>query len=267
MWQITVSSERGQRDENQDNYLIITENGECEYLHNEEKQTAHIDAWKKGNTRIAVIDGMGGHQNGRQFAESVVAELMQLPFQCTPENMKASLLELHNKLFETYYRGSRSPGSTLVIADISPKRSAVIANIGDSRAFLVTEKEESQITRDHILEEMALRDGLISDDEFRQLQIKQQGKIAQALGFGCIHLLVNKEYPDTHKKQHSKDLELSLDKPFDDIQQIELPVNAGLKLASDGAWDDTKSDNVTIIELKNKKEFWDEDTPCHCEGD
>lgn len=253
MWQIKVSSERGQRDENQDNYLIIQENGECEYLHNEQQQTGNIASWNKGNTRIAVIDGMGGHQNGREFSEEVVKELMKLPFQTSPEQMQTSLFALHDTLFEKYYRGSRSPGSTLVMADISPDRSTIIANIGDSRAFLVASQETKQITRDHILEEIALRDGLISEEEFEELSQTQKGKIAQALGFGCIHLLVNQQYPDSHKKQHSKELVLGLLKPFEDIQQLKLPAKTGLILASDGYWDETESDNITVIELKECK--------------
>ena len=172
-WTISTHSDCGMRDENQDNYLIINAQGQCEYLHDEEKQTSTVDNWAKGDVRIAVIDGMGGHEHGREFAEDAVAGLMKIPFQTDPIELKAALTQLHDTLFERYYRGGRSPGSTLVMADVTAERTALIANIGDSRAFLCNGDcagdNEEQLTFDHTEAGMALRDGFISEQDYQDV--------------------------------------------------------------------------------------------------
>ena len=247
-WQIDAHSHHGLRDENQDNYLIINAKGECSYLQDEQKQAARVNDWPAGKVRIAVIDGMGGHEHGREFAEVVVMELMKMPFQTSAETLKTALSSLHDTLFENYYHGERSPGSTLVMADITAERMVLIANIGDSRAFLCEGDEEKQLTFDHTEAGIALRDGFISEKTYNNLLDKYESRIAQALGFGSIHFHI-KEHTDVPSKKHSKKLSLRLEQPYADIFSVKLPVDATLMLASDGKWDKHGSDNITTVRL------------------
>lgn len=252
-WQISAHSDCGKRDENQDNYLIINSQGQCEFLQDEQPQSATLDHWEKGQVRIAVIDGMGGHEHGREFAEDVVKGLMKIPFQSDPIGLKNALTDLHDALFERYYRGGRSPGSTLVMADIDTERTALIANIGDSRAFLCegdcNANNEQQLTFDHTEAGIALREGFISEADYHSVTDKHESRIAQALGYGGIHFTI-KQQSDKPLKQHRKALSLRLTQPYADIFTVNLPINSMLMLASDGKWDRHNSDNTTIVRLR-----------------
>lgn len=258
-WQLHAYSDRGPRPENQDNYLLVYPDGKCQYLLNETVQTGHIEGWPESHVRLAVADGMGGHQNGREFAETVVMELQKIPFQNEPEALKQELLALHEKLFERYYRGSRSPGSTLVLADITPEGTALIANIGDSRAYLVDAASSAydkgeQLTYDQTQEEFAWRDGLITDEEYQSFD-RQKGKLAQALGFGCTKLAAGSMIP---MKKHTKQIWLETFMPHPDIFNIAIPLNKMLLLASDGLWSGKNiylfgkepTDNITFISVR-----------------
>ncbi|HHL19228.1 MAG TPA: protein serine/threonine phosphatase 2C family protein [Thiothrix sp.] len=253
-WHISAHSHCGMRDENQDNYLIIDAQGQCEYLRDEQKQMAMVDHWPKGHVRIAVIDGMGGHEHGREFAEDVVLELMKIPFQTNAEALKTALTTLHDTLFERYYRGGRSPGSTLVMADVTTEGVALLANIGDSRAFLCRGEckgeNEQQLTFDHTEAGIALRDGFISETDYQAVMNKYDSRIAQALGYGCIHFSL-KQHANVPSKEHRKALSLRLEQPYADIFTLKLSSNSMLMLASDGKWDRHNSDNTTIVRLSN----------------
>lgn len=261
-WQLSACSHRGPRPENQDNYLLVYPNGTCKYLMDEQEQVGCIDGWQEDHVRVAVVDGMGGHQNGRVFAENVVLELQKIPFQQKPQAMRDALLGLHEQLFEHYYRGSRSPGSTLVMADISPEGIALIANIGDSRAYLLDAAskldssapttEGKQLTYDQTQTEFAWRDGLITDETYYR-ENQRRGKIAQALGFGCSRLVKNGK--TATMLRHTKELVLDIDTKHPDILKVSLPINKKLLLASDGLWNRRKAedsgwvlvDNVTML--------------------
>jgi len=253
-WHINAHSHRGMRDENQDNYLVINAQGQCNYLRDEQQQTATVAHWPTGQVRIAVIDGMGGHEHGREFAEDVVIELMKIPFQTEPEALKTTLATLHETLFERYYRGGRSPGSTLVMADVTAERVALLANIGDSRAFLCAGdcegENEQQLTFDHTEAGIALRDGFISQADYQAVMNKYDSRIAQALGYGCIHFSL-KLHTDVPSKEHRKTLSLRLEQPYADIFSLKLSTNSMLMLASDGKWDKHSSDNTTIVRLSD----------------
>ncbi|MCK5918900.1 MAG: protein phosphatase 2C domain-containing protein, partial [Cocleimonas sp.] len=148
-WQIIAASDRGPRQENQDNYLVISLQGEYEYLQDEKKQRGTLDHWSSGCFRLVVADGMGGHNNGRQASEAVVKALLTLKFQTDPQQLRDELLKIHNQLFEQFHQGVRTPGSTLVMADIDADGHAVIANIGDSRAYLYQKEKWTLLSRDH----------------------------------------------------------------------------------------------------------------------
>lgn len=106
-----------------------------------------------------VADGMGGHKAGdlasrytvEKFLDSVKSSEAENPISIIEEAVRYANLALMDKAKESIdYEGM---GTTLVVATFIDK-SLYIANVGDSRLYIVN-NEIQQITRDHsLVEEM-----------------------------------------------------------------------------------------------------------------
>ncbi len=106
-----------------------------------------------------VADGMGGHKAGdlasrytvEKFLDSVKGSETENPISIIEEAVRYANLALMDKAKESIdYEGM---GTTLVVATFIDK-SLYIANVGDSRLYIVN-NEIQQITRDHsLVEEM-----------------------------------------------------------------------------------------------------------------
>lgn len=112
------------------------------------------------NNLFIVADGMGGHKAGDFASRFVVEKLVEFFSQEYPERdvhgiLKEGIRKVNRELFEI---ASENPdlhgtGSTLVLATIKGNV-LYVANIGDSRLYLLREQLE-QVTRDHsYVEEM-----------------------------------------------------------------------------------------------------------------
>ena len=112
------------------------------------------------NNLFIVADGMGGHKVGDFASRFVVEKLVEFFSQEYPERdvhgiLKEGIRKVNRELFEI---ASENPdlhgtGSTLVLATIKGNV-LYVANIGDSRLYLLREQLE-QVTRDHsYVEEM-----------------------------------------------------------------------------------------------------------------
>ena len=177
-----ADSERGEREENQDNYLLITPEGEGICLQEQKENDISLSSWPSHSFRLALADGMGGHKNGRQIAEDLIHKLQQLPPQSDPQQLREKIYDLHQELWLKYSQTSlKSPGTTLVMADIKNNGSTIIANIGDSRAYLWRANQWQQLTYDQNLNEYDWRDNeLETEDDYHPNHKSHQ--IAQAMG-------------------------------------------------------------------------------------
>ena len=231
-WQIIALSEQGPRAENQDNYLVINGDGRYEHLLNEHIKTGQIKNWPTGHIRLAIADGMGGHNNGRQASEALVQALINLPFQNNLEIFREEIISIHNILFKQFHQGAKTPGSTLVMADINNKGKATIINIGDSRAYISHAGQWKQLTKDHTEAEFAWRDGELSDEDYYKKLQKNTNHIVQAIGYGSSGIVANKEGLKT--RQHRQELRIEISQ--NDGLSCQLNANDVLLLASDGVW-------------------------------
>ncbi|MEB7810410.1 Stp1/IreP family PP2C-type Ser/Thr phosphatase [Staphylococcus xylosus] len=122
---------------------------------------------------LVLCDGMGGHLAGEVASQFVTRELQQ---RFEEENLieadqaetwlkttlKAINLELYDKSVENpEYQGM---GTTCVCALVFDNY-VVVANIGDSRAYLVNSREIEQITNDHSFVNHLVMIGQISAEE------------------------------------------------------------------------------------------------------
>ena len=155
------------RKENQDTYRIARNGGVC-----------------------VVCDGMGGAAGGRiastLAAETYVAELEKvLKPDMTPEQLREAssyAVAMANQAVEnraTEDAELSNMGTTLVSA-IAYEGGAVVTNIGDSRAYYITEAGITRITKDHSLVESMVDHGDITADEARHHP--NRNLITRALG-------------------------------------------------------------------------------------
>jgi serine/threonine protein phosphatase PrpC len=120
----------------------------------------------------AVADGMGGHVGG-EVAARVAVETLELSFEREPTSSglgrafdEANFAVWQESQINTDLRGM---GTTLtaaaLVAGSDGQDVLVLANVGDSRAYVFSEGEISQVTADHSLAEERMRHGEISEQE------------------------------------------------------------------------------------------------------
>ena len=136
---------------------------------------------------FVVADGMGGHKAG-DFASSYAVEVLLSTIRedgnSNPVKIIRAAIENANTqlLREASDNETMSGmGTTMVLVTIVGHY-AYVANVGDSRLYLVDENKISQITKDHSLVEEMVRMGEISRDDARNHPDKNI--ITRALGAG-----------------------------------------------------------------------------------
>ena len=152
------------------------------------KRTMNQDALLVDPPRqlFVVADGMGGHDAGDVASRLVVESVRQFivdrerdeektwPFEFDtqlsyPANtLKASILIANRRLAEYPASGetARRMGATLAAALMGPDR-AVVAHVGDCRAYLFRDGELRQLTRDHSWVAEQVLSGFITQESAR----------------------------------------------------------------------------------------------------
>ncbi|HEY7414039.1 MAG TPA: Stp1/IreP family PP2C-type Ser/Thr phosphatase, partial [Ktedonobacteraceae bacterium] len=147
-------------------------------------QEAQVMA-KKGALFI-VADGMGGHAAGEVASELAVETVSKLYYlQDDNDDIVTSLLQaikrantlIHQRAAENMLRSGM--GTTCVSAVLRGSM-AYIANVGDSRAYLVRKGQVRQISQDHSWVEEQVRAGLLTRDQARSHA--QRNVITRSLG-------------------------------------------------------------------------------------
>jgi PPM family protein phosphatase len=168
------------RDNNEDNYLVVPEQG-----------------------LFAVFDGMGGHAAG-EVASGIAVQEMREFFELTgrdrdatwpfkedrdrsfDENRLLTAIKLVNQRIldaSEMDAAKKNMGTTCVSAHLVERAGAakaIVAHAGDSRVYLLREGRLRRITVDHSLVEEYLRQGKITEEEAKTFP--QKNIILRALG-------------------------------------------------------------------------------------
>lgn len=130
------------------------------------------DSWRAlelGGGRVALLlaDGMGGHKGGREAAQGAVdAAVAALEAAGQTPDLTAAVAAANDAVRELALRIGGRPGTTLVAAVIAGEE-VTVANVGDSRAYLVAGDTAVRLTEDHSWVAEQVRLGAIAPDELR----------------------------------------------------------------------------------------------------
>lgn len=223
--QIGSATHAGGRDQNQDALYVgplpaLTAAGDLE---------RDREGWL-----LLVADGMGGYQHG-EVASRLAIDTVSRTFQdqAGPDTalvLKQAFRRANQAIFQQGANdsGEGSMGTTLVVAAIRGKY-ATIANVGDSRAYLVRANRLTQITRDHSLVAEQVARGAMPAEQARLSP--QRNILTQALG--------------------SRD---KLDTKMPNVFELVLLPEDRLLLCTDGFYDVVSDDDLQSVVLSHDAE-------------
>ncbi len=140
-----------------------------------------------------VADGVGGHQGGAIASKMAAQITRQVYYADTNPDIQASLVAaIQEANRQIYHRGISNPNehgmSTTLTAAVVRGNELVVANVGDSRAYLIKSGQPQLLTIDHTWVEEKRREGLLTDTE--AANHPQRNVITRSLG-GNLHVDVD----------------------------------------------------------------------------
>ncbi len=163
---------------------------------------------------MAVADGMGGHLKGEVASHLAIDTLQAMVGNAVGPDTALMLKQAFRKANDAIYASAQGEGTgetmgtTLVVAAMRGKY-ATIANVGDSRAYLVRANRLTQITQDHTL-------------------------VAEQVAQGTISRAQAKDSPHRHIITHALGHRPKLDPKMPNIFELTMLPEDRLVLCSDG---------------------------------
>lgn len=147
----------------------------CVREHNEDSFIAH-------SPLFVVADGMGGHEAGEVASEIAVNAISKhAPKVPDANQLSFAVQEANREILNASAKGIGKPGmGTTVTAAVVFKQQLLIAQVGDSRAYLLHNGRLQRLTRDHSLVADLVAQGSITEEEARVHP--QRSVITRALG-------------------------------------------------------------------------------------
>lgn len=133
--------------------------------HNEDSVLSRPEKWL-----WVVADGMGGHEKGDAASQLVTAKLSCLDLHTrlslAIEQLENTLLHINQTLSKmAAVLGTNATIGTTVVGLLARGSKAICFWAGDSRLYLLRQKNLRQITADHSLVQQMVKNGLITRDQ------------------------------------------------------------------------------------------------------
>ena len=134
------------------------------------------DSYLAQKGMFVVADGMGGHNAGEVASAMAIKMLGEAQTKGIADaNQLAKIIEqINNSIFQTAANQTdqRGMGTTLTVLALTPSDSSTevsvaVANIGDSRTYLLRSNEFRQVSVDHSYVQDLVSEGLITREEAR----------------------------------------------------------------------------------------------------
>lgn len=151
--------------------VFLTDKGKVR-LHNEDN--GGVFSNQTGQYLAVVADGMGGHRAGDVASEMTVeflkAEWEKVEKLETAEEaekwLETNIIAVNRHVFEHSKQNAECEGmGTTVVAAICTDLFVTLANIGDSRGYVLNDAGLQQITEDHSLVNELVRSGQITKED------------------------------------------------------------------------------------------------------
>lgn len=157
---------------------------------NPNEDTCFVETLGDGAVLAVVCDGMGGANAGEvasgmaagAFRETFLDGYKKWSRDGAKKRMIASVKSANDKVFDAAIKDDTltGMGTTVVAAAVSDDGEAVLANVGDSRAYILTEDGIKQVTTDHsLVNEMIMRGEITKAEAHRH---PSRNLITRAIG-------------------------------------------------------------------------------------
>ncbi len=177
---IVVNSKGLVRANNEDNFYL---NGKYMRLRKMDNDIIASGSSRKGVQLYAVCDGMGGTAAGEEASFRAVRELAarkKMYGRISDSGDLSSLLQkISDRIYEESVEKKRKSGTTVAMLLVKNDK-AMLANVGDSRIYLLRDRKLTQMSLDHTKVQKMLSMGLITPEDAKTSSVRHV--ITQYLG-------------------------------------------------------------------------------------
>src|SRR5579885_3754733 len=136
---------------------------------------------------FVVADGMGGHAAGEVASEIAVETIREEYYESASEDVAEALLRAIKQANQVIYerateQAGRAGMGTTCVAVVARGGVAYIANVGDSRVYLIRDGQIRQVTHDHSWVAEQVRAGMLTEEQARTHA--HRNVITRSLGTG-----------------------------------------------------------------------------------